>query len=91
LTGAADCRRLRPADCPRAEPQAGFAMEQGQDARARELDNLRLALATFALQLDRFEMQAGDALRAPDKSAAKNTLGKSDWASIKLPGNRSDT
>jgi hypothetical protein len=28
-----------------------------QDARAEELHNLRLALATFALQLDAFEMR----------------------------------
>lgn len=27
------------------------------DARAKELNNLRLALATFALQLDAFEMR----------------------------------
>jgi hypothetical protein len=29
----------------------------GDDARAEELNNLRLALATFALQLDAFEMR----------------------------------
>ena len=33
-------------------------------ARAEELNSLRLALATFALQLDAFEMRAGEALKA---------------------------
>ena len=66
-------------------------MESGEDARARELTNLRLALVTFALQLDTFELRASSALRAAEKNAAKNGLGKSDWPSIKLPGNKSDT
>jgi hypothetical protein len=39
-------------------------MSHSKDARAEELDNLRLALATFALQLDAFEMRASDALLA---------------------------
>ena len=39
-------------------------MGQREDARAEELQNLRLALATFALQLDAFEMRASGALRA---------------------------
>lgn len=65
--------------------------ESGEEARARELTNLRLALVTFALQLDTFELQASGALRAADKSAAKNSLGNRAWASIKLTGSRSDT
>jgi hypothetical protein len=32
-------------------------MKHEQDARTKELSNLRLALATFALQLDAFEMR----------------------------------
>jgi hypothetical protein len=36
-------------------------MANQEDARTRELDNLRLALATFALQLDAFEMRMGEA------------------------------
>jgi hypothetical protein len=32
------------------------------DARAEELNNLRLALATFALQLDAFEMRTREGL-----------------------------
>jgi hypothetical protein len=39
-------------------------MGHERDARAEELNNLRLALATFALQLDAFEMRASDALLA---------------------------
>ena len=32
-------------------------MKHGDDARAEELSNLKLALATFVLQLDAFEMR----------------------------------
>jgi hypothetical protein len=37
-------------------------MRHGEDARAEELGHLKLALATFALQLDAFEMRARGAL-----------------------------
>jgi hypothetical protein len=37
-------------------------MRREEDARAAELDLLKLALATFALQLDVFEMRAQEAL-----------------------------
>jgi hypothetical protein len=40
------------------------AMVRGHDARAEELSNLRLALATFALQLDAFELRAREGLLA---------------------------
>jgi hypothetical protein len=43
---------------------AKSAMAQGRDVRAEELGNLRLALATFALQLDAFELQAREGLLA---------------------------
>jgi hypothetical protein len=42
---------------PRATPTGDRAMEYRDAARAQELHNLRLALATFALQLDAFEMR----------------------------------
>lgn len=45
-------------------------MSHGKDARAEELDNLRLALATFAVQLDAFEMRASDALLAARREAS---------------------
>ena len=35
-------------------------MGHGEDARAEELGHLKLALATFALQLDVFEMRADE-------------------------------
>ena len=41
-----------------------------EDARAEELHNLRLALATFALQLDAFEMRASGALLAARREAS---------------------
>ena len=36
-------------------------MDHRDDARIEELNNLRLALATFALHLDAFEMQVSEA------------------------------
>jgi len=41
------------------EPHAILTMDHRDEARAEELDNLRLALATFAVQLDAFEMCTG--------------------------------
>ena len=66
-------------------------MDHGEDARARELHNLRLALVTFAVQLDTFELRASGALLAPVKHFWEDGLGKNDWPSIKSPGNKSDT
>jgi hypothetical protein len=48
----------------------GLTMGHGEDARAEELDNLRVALATFALQLDAFEMRANGALLAARREAS---------------------
>jgi hypothetical protein len=45
-------------------------MSHGKDARDEELHNLRLALATFALQLDAFEMRASGALLAARREAS---------------------
>ena len=50
--------------------KAGLRMSHRKDARAEELDNLRIALATFALQLDAFEMRANDALLAARREAS---------------------
>ena len=47
-----------------------MTMGRGEDARAEELHNLRLALATFALQLDAFEMRASGALLAAGRESA---------------------
>ena len=45
-------------------PLAKITMDHRHDARSEELDNLRLALATFALHLDAFEWQAREGLIA---------------------------
>jgi hypothetical protein len=45
-----------------------YGMKYGKDARAEELDHLKLALATFALQLDAFEMRTHDVILAVGKS-----------------------
>jgi hypothetical protein len=58
-------RRLRPADpddaastdIARTRLREAAVMDPWDNARAEELNNLRLALATFALQLDVFEMR----------------------------------
>jgi hypothetical protein len=42
-------------------------MKYGRDARAEELEHLKLALATFALQLEAFEMRTHDVLLAVGK------------------------
>lgn len=47
----------------------GAMTAQWENARAEELHNLRLALATFALQLDAFEMRASRALLAAGREA----------------------
>jgi hypothetical protein len=41
--------------------QEGLVVDHRDDARIEELNNLRLALATFALHLDTFEMQISEA------------------------------
>ena len=52
-----------------AKPHATtLTMDHRDDPRAEELNNLRLALVTFALQLDAFEMRTnGGPLRAGTK------------------------
>jgi hypothetical protein len=50
-------------DATRTEPPVKRATERREGARAEELNKLRLALATFALQLDVFEMRASKALK----------------------------
>ena len=44
-------------DIARSERQATATRDHPDDARAEERNNLKLALATFALQLDAFEMR----------------------------------
>jgi hypothetical protein len=52
-------------DIARTKPRATLGGDRRDDARAAELQNLRLALATFALQLEAFELQArGGLLKA---------------------------
>jgi hypothetical protein len=100
-------RRSRPAGSRHAgslniahtEPHAIVAMDHRDDARATELNNLRLALVTFALQLDVFEMrmkegslrtgmEPGGSLPAPRSVAGSGR--RHDWPSPKSPGNKSD-
>jgi hypothetical protein len=50
-------------DTARTEPHVTRITERRDGRRADELNNLRLALATFALQLDVFEVRAIEALR----------------------------
>jgi hypothetical protein len=57
-------------DTARTLPEVTRTANRRHDARAEERNNLRLALATFALQLDAFEMRAGEALRTGVRSQA---------------------
>ena len=50
-------------DTARTVPDVTRTASRRHDARAEELNNLRLALATFALQLDAFEVRAAEALK----------------------------
>ena len=61
-------RRAPSMDTARTVPDVTRTASRRHDARAEELNNLRLALATFALQLDAFEMRAGKALKAGVRS-----------------------
>jgi hypothetical protein len=81
--------------------------QQGDEARADELNKLRLALATFAVHLDAFELRASGAVRAagveprrplpfPNPSKAwklemRGSNGGDDWASTKSVGSKPDT
>ncbi len=51
-------------DTARTVAEVTRTANRRHDARAGELTGLRLAPATFGLQLDAFEMQAGEALKA---------------------------
>jgi hypothetical protein len=62
----------------------GLTLGQGEDARAEELHNLRVALATFALQLDAFEMRANSALLAARRAASMRET-STRKASIAVP------
>jgi hypothetical protein len=68
----------------RVAPHGRLTMDRRDDARTEELDNLRLALATFALHLDAFEMRISE--RPPGLER-----GNIDWSSIKSAGSKLDT
>ena len=76
------------------EPKGKRRMDDAEDARARELHNLRLALAMFAVQLEAFELRARRAMPVEtlgNKHLGTTGLGKHDWASIRSTGSKSDT
>jgi hypothetical protein len=90
---------------PRADLAAkSVAIKPGDERRGEELGHLKLALATFALQLDVFETRAHQILLAVDKLETQNlpidggpaykdrgaANGWRDW-STKSPGNKSGT
>jgi hypothetical protein len=80
----------------RTEPPA---MDRQDAARAEELNNLRLALATFALQLDAFELRMSDGLLgggakpktlACGRAPLQPSEGRNDCSSINSHGGRSE-
>jgi hypothetical protein len=58
-------------DIARSERQATATRDHLDDARAEERNNLKLALATFALQLDAFEMRASVVAHMPRATVVK--------------------
>ena len=71
-----------------------------EDARTQERDNMKIALATFALQLDVFEMRMngarlaisrGAGLRVPSPEGLQPSEGKYDWGSLNSVGSKSGT
>jgi hypothetical protein len=58
-------------DIARSERQATATRDHRDDARAEERNNLKLALATFALQLDAFEMRTSVVAHRPRATAVK--------------------
>jgi hypothetical protein len=84
-------------DIASTEPRATFGGVRRDDARVAELNNLRLALATFALQLDAFELRARGLLKTGMKPAiadlppdvgGSQQRGRNDWSSIRSHGNK---
>jgi hypothetical protein len=73
-------------------------MNHGGDARAEELNNLRLALATFAMHLDVFEMRTHRGSRGNSVALRPPALGRrhqreqreNDWWSIRSLGSKPD-
>jgi hypothetical protein len=81
-------------------PQAKLTMNHPEDARIQERDNIKIALATFALQLDAFEMrmhrarlafgqEAGSRVPLPER--LQSSEGKYDWVSLNSAGSKSGT
>jgi len=58
-------------DIARSERQATATRDHLDDARAKERNNLKLALATFALQLDAFEMRTSVVAHRPRATVVK--------------------
>jgi hypothetical protein len=81
----------------RRNPQAKPTMDHEENARIQERDNLKVALATFALRLDAFEMRmSGVRLAAGQKPILRvghpiGSEGKNGWGSLNLTGSKSGT
>jgi hypothetical protein len=81
---------------PRIDARAALAVNHGDGARAEELCNLRLALATFAVQLDVFEMRTKKGSHRNGSVLARPGIGRqhhreNDWWSIKSLGSKPDS
>jgi hypothetical protein len=82
----------------RPAPHLEFTMLQSEDARLQERDNMKIALATFALQLDEMRMNGarlaispGVGLRVPSPEGLQPSEGKYDWGSLNSAGSKSGT
>jgi hypothetical protein len=75
-------------------------MDHQEGARIQERDNMKIALATFALQLDVFEMRMngarlavgrGAGLRVSSPERLQSSEGKYGWGSLNSAGSKSAT
>ena len=65
-------------------------MKPGDERRSEELGHLKLALATFALQLDAFEQRTHEVLLAVEKPVTDNPLVNGGPRIEEIPGRPKD-
>jgi hypothetical protein len=79
----------------RVKARGTLAAGHSDNARAQELNNLRLALATFAMHIDVFEMRTSRGSRRngivlPPRAIGRGHHMENDWWSIRSLGSKPD-
>ena len=78
-------------DIDHGETQVTLTGDRRDEARTEELNNLKLALATFALQLDAFELRTRGGMIPPPDVARSPQKELTRWPSIRSYGSKRDT